>query len=165
MADEGNRVSPDRRHSLSGRKNLDWFFANRKWVRNTGNSVVEAAWATRDLPQDEAALRFLFLAAKRSYKLAHDRNQIKRWLRAAVTEASGFAELEQVMAERGQQVLLMLRIAQPIPEMSWELILKEVVSVVLQISKRSITASAPPTGRAMTLVKKKDRGPLPEIQS
>jgi RNase P protein component len=83
-------LSVDRQHSLAGRDTLDWFFANRKWIRLGQNSIIECAWAKRALPESESGIRFLLLAPKRSYKRAHDRNKIKRWLRAAIAEVPEF---------------------------------------------------------------------------
>src|SRR5256885_12325652 len=122
------RLTLDRSHSLSGQKNLDWFFANRKWVRKAGNSLVEAGWAIRELPEGEAAIRFLLLASKRNYKRAHERNKIRRWLRAAITEISDFTLLEESLSANGQQLLVMLRISKPLREVTWQQILKEVAN-------------------------------------
>jgi len=130
------RLTLDRRHSFSGKRNLDWFFENRKWVRTAGNTLVEACWAVRPLPEGEAALRFLLLAAKRSHKRAHDRNKIKRWLRAAITEVAEFGEFESAMQSNGRQALVMLRISRPVSEVRWEKILLDVRAIALHVSKR-----------------------------
>ena len=143
MSDTSRRITPDRQHTLGGKKNLDWFFANRKWIRTAGNSVVEAAWAKRDLPEGETAIRFLFMAAKKSYKRAHDRNQIKRWLRAAITEVAGYANVERVMAEKNQQILVMLRISKAMEDVSWDSILTEVRLIAEHLQKRTTPSTEP----------------------
>src|SRR5436305_14477687 len=105
------RLTLNRSHSLSGKRNLDWFFANRKWIRTAGHSIIEAAWAVRDLPENEPAIRFLLLASKRNYKRAHDRNQVRRWLRAAIAEIPEFPVIEESLAQNGKQLLVMMRIS------------------------------------------------------
>lgn len=130
------RLSVDRRHSLSGRDNLDWFFANRKWVRTGSNSIIECAWAKRLLPESEAGIRFLLLASKRSHKRAHDRNKIKRWLRAAISEIPAFAEIESELSSSREQFLVMMRISKPVRELEWPSILGEVKKIAEYLQKR-----------------------------
>jgi ribonuclease P protein component len=136
------RLTLDRRHSFSGEKSLDWFFQNRKWIRTAGNSLVEAAWAIRDLPEGEADIRFLLLASKRNYKRAHDRNKIRRWLRAAITETPEFASLEDTAAATGKQLLVMLRISKPMLEVKWSIIKDEIAVVARHLHKRNLTTRA-----------------------
>jgi ribonuclease P protein component len=130
------RITFDRRHSLSGKKNLDWFFANRKWVRTAGNTLIEAAWATRELPEGEAGLRILILASKRSHKHAHDRNRIKRLLRATIPEVEDFARIETEMNGSGKQLLLMLRISRSVEEVAWEDVVREMRAIGEHLVKR-----------------------------
>ena len=131
------RLSVDRKHSLNGRDTLDWFFANRKWIRLGQNSIIECAWAKRSLPETEAGIRFLLLAPKRSYKRAHDRNKIKRWLRAAIAEVPEFSSLETELTSRGEQLLVMMRISKPIREVKWAQILDETAKMC-EISMKRI---------------------------
>ena len=126
----------DRKHSLSGRDTLDWFFANRKWVRLGQNSIIECAWAVRVLPESEAGIRFLLLAPKRSYKRAHDRNKIKRWLRAAIAEVPEFSALETQLMDRSEQVLVMMRISKLIRDVKWAQILDETNRISELLMKR-----------------------------
>jgi ribonuclease P protein component len=133
------RLTLDRRHSFSGQKNLDWFFKNRKWVRTAGNSLVEAAWAIRELPEGEASIRFLLLASKRNYKRAHDRNKIRRWLRAAITETEEFASFEKAIAGKDKQVLVMMRISKPLREVEWDKIKSEVGAIARHLEKRNLS--------------------------
>ncbi len=130
------RLSVGRNHSLSGRDTLDWFFANRKWIRLGQNSIIECAWAKRTLPEGESATRFLLLAPKRSYKRAHDRNKIKRWLRAAITEVPEFATLETELSSHSEQLLVMMRVSKPIREVQWAQILEETEHISLLLKKR-----------------------------
>ena len=134
-----SRLNVDRKHSFSGRENLAWFFANRKWIR--GEGIVEAAWAKRPLPVDdrssnEAGIRFLLLASKKSYKRAHDRNKIKRWLRAAIHEVPEFAEIEATLSSEGRQAIIMLRISKPVEELKWSSILENMQSIAATLQKR-----------------------------
>ncbi len=136
------RLSVDRKHSLAGRDTLDWFFANRKWIRLGQHSIIECAWAKRPLPEAspelrEAGIRFLLLAPKRSYKRAHDRNKIKRWLRAAIAEVPEFSMLETGLTSRGEQVLVMMRIAKPIRDVKWGMIVSDIHTVAIEIMKRA----------------------------
>ena len=130
------RLSLDRDHALRGSKTLEWFFANRRWVRTAKLHVVECSWAERPLPESEAPVRFLILAPKRSYKRAHDRNRIKRWLRAAVNQVSAFAELESCVKERVVQILIMMRISKPIREIDWVTIVSDVESIAEHLWRR-----------------------------
>lgn len=84
----------------------------------------------------EAGIRFLLLAPKRSYKRAHDRNKIKRWLRAAIAEVPEFSALEMLLTSRGEQVLVMMRIAKPIRDVKWAQILDETNRVGEALNKR-----------------------------
>jgi ribonuclease P protein component len=129
-------LSVDRNHSLSGRDTLDWFFANRKWIRLGQNSFIECAWAKRPLPESEEGVRFLLLAPKRSYKRAHDRNKIKRWLRAAIAEVPEFSSLETELTLQNEQLLVMLRISKPIREVQWDEILEETNRISGLLKKR-----------------------------
>jgi ribonuclease P protein component len=137
------RLSVDRKHSLAGRDTLDWFFANRKWIRLGQNSIIEGAWAKRPLPESssamrESGIRFLLLAPKRSYKRAHDRNKIKRWLRAAIAEVPEFSTLETQLVNRGEQVFVMMRISKPIRDVRWAQILDEMNRVGELLMKRMV---------------------------
>jgi ribonuclease P protein component len=129
-------VSVDRKHSLAGRDSLDWFFANRRWIRLGQNSIIECAWAKRPLPESEVGIRFLLLAPKRSYKRAHDRNKIKRWLRAAIAEVPEFSTLETLLMDRSEQVLVMLRVSKPIKVVKWGEILEETNRISELLMKR-----------------------------
>jgi ribonuclease P protein component len=131
-------LSVDRRHSLSGRDTLDWFFANRKWIRLGQNAILESAWAKRPMPESEAGIRFLLLAPKRSYKRAHDRNKIKRWLRAAIAEVPEFSSLESQLTDQGEQVLVMMRISKPIRDVKWAQILDETAKMCDLLKKRIV---------------------------
>jgi RNase P protein component len=134
----------DRRHSFSGQKNLDWFFANRKWVRMgiiasakgvPSKSIVEAAWSSRPLSEGEAGVQFLLLAPKRNYKHAHDRNKIRRWLRAAVAEVELFAHIEDRMLDNSRQLIVMMRISKPLSSLSWSAILDDVHTIAERLSE------------------------------
>ena len=134
-------ISVDRKHSLAGRETLAWFFANRKWIRiaardGSHQAMVESAWAKRPLPGSEANIRFLLLAPKRSYKRAHDRNKIKRWLRAAITEVERFVQLEEKLHSSGEQLLVMFRISKPIADVKWPIILDDMQTIAEQLRKR-----------------------------
>jgi ribonuclease P protein component len=131
------RISLDRPHALRGKKTLEWFFANRKWVRTARPTIIECGWAERPLPDDEAAIRFLILASKRSYKRAHDRNLVKRWLRAAVNATEDFSTIESSLAERSTQLLVMLRIAKPLASVKWPDIVSDMQSIAAHLAKRT----------------------------
>jgi ribonuclease P protein component len=105
-------VTLDRAHTLRGKRNLDWFFANRRWLR-LPDRLLHVAYAIRPLPEAERAIQFLLIAAKRDMKRAHDRNRSKRWLRAALTNTVQLSELEIEMMARSQQLLVMIRVSSP----------------------------------------------------
>ena len=135
-------VSLDRRHSLAGRDNLEWFFAHRKWIRTSSLSSIECAWAKRPLPigdrspTSEAGIRFLLLAPKRSHKRAHDRNKLRRWLRAAITETEAFFALEEKMFAACEQLLLMMRISKPVNDVNWDMVLADIRTIGEHLKKR-----------------------------
>ena len=138
--DVESMLAIDRRHSFSGQKNLDWFFANRKWVRIgakgvPSKNIVEAAWALRPLPESEAGVRFLLLAPKRNYKHAHDRNKIRRWLRAAISEVELFAHTEDRMLENSRQLIVLMRVSKPLPNLNWSAILDDVRTIAEKLSE------------------------------
>lgn len=101
-------VTPDRDHTLRGRRSLEWFFSNRRWVR-LQSPVLRVAYALRPLPEGESAIQFLILASKRDMKRAHDRNRAKRWIRAAIAQTPSFAQIERQFPSR--QALIMLHCA------------------------------------------------------
>ncbi len=84
----------------------------------------------------EAGIRFLLLAPKRSYKRAHDRNKIKRWLRAAIAEVPEFFAIETELATRSEQALVMLRISKPLKDVTWAQILDETNRISELLMKR-----------------------------
>ncbi len=84
----------------------------------------------------EAGIRFLLLASKRSHKRAHDRNKIKRWLRAAIAEVHEFSTLETQLAARGEQVLVMMRISKPVREVKWDEVVENVRRIAEHLKKR-----------------------------
>lgn len=131
-----SRLTLNRPHSLRGKNNLDWFFKNRKWIRTSSLVVTECAWAKRSLPIGEAGIRILLLAAKRSYKRAHDRNKIRRWLRAAIAETEEFSQLEETMLSRGEQLLIMMRISKPIRSVQWDAVASDVHTIAVHLAKR-----------------------------
>jgi ribonuclease P protein component len=136
MPDKFHRISLDRRHSLAGRDNIDWFFAHRKWIRSAKLELVECSYAVRPLPDREAAVRFLLFAPKRNYKRAHDRNKIKRWLRAAITGADDFGEIQKKMDSEGKQLLVTIKISKPIPDLKWNGIVEDIVKIADHLKKR-----------------------------
>ncbi len=120
------RVTIDRRHSLNGRITLEWFFKNRRWLRRASVTAVEAAWAKRPLPESEVPLRFLLLVSKKTHKAAHERNKIRRWLRAAIAETGSFSGIEESARARNEQIVIMMRVSLAVRELKWELILNDV---------------------------------------
>jgi ribonuclease P protein component len=131
-----SRITLTRRHSFSGKNNLDWFFANRKWIRTSSLSVTECAWAIRPLPNADAGIRFLLLASKRSYKRAHDRNKIRRWIRAAIMQVEDFAEMEKMLEKESQQLLVMLRISKPLADLKWNIVAQDVFKIEEHLKRR-----------------------------
>ena len=136
MSDKSRRITIDRRHSLAGRDNIDWFFKNRKWIRSAKLEILECSWAIRPLPDGEAGIRFLLLAPKRNYKRAHDRNKIKRWLRAAITQIEDFTAIEQTLAAQDKQLLVTLKISIPIETVKWSVILEDILQIADMLQKR-----------------------------
>ena len=131
------KITLDRRHSFSGRDNIDWFFKNRKWIRAAKLELVECSWAVRSLPEGEASIRFLLLAPKRNYKRAHDRNKIKRWLRAAISKAEDFDAIEETLAAQSKQLLVTMKISKPIAVVRWNAILEDVRQIAEHLKKRA----------------------------
>lgn len=84
----------------------------------------------------EAGVRILLLASKRSYKLAHDRNKIRRWLRAAITQTEAFPQIEETMLARGEQLIIMLRISKPVRAVQWDAIVSDVHTIAVHLTKR-----------------------------
>jgi ribonuclease P protein component len=62
---------------LTHRKPIESLFKSGRSLKVT--SMVLLTEAT-DFPQDHP-IKMMFIVSKKNYKLAHDRNQIKRWMR------------------------------------------------------------------------------------
>ena len=116
MTSARSRLSADRQHTLRGKRTLDWFFQNRRWIK-LADRRIQCAYALRELPADQAALQFLFVASKRDMKRAHDRNKAKRWLRAAVVETEAFSQFVDTLGDR--QLLVMFRVVVKPQEISY----------------------------------------------
>jgi RNase P protein component len=103
------RVTADRRHMVRGKRNIDWLFANRRWLRMTG-TTLQVAYAIRPLAADESPLQFQLIDAKRDMKRAHDRNKARRWLREAIAASPDFCAIEARLASAGEQLLVLVRV-------------------------------------------------------
>jgi ribonuclease P protein component len=138
------RLSVHRENTLRGREAIAWFFANKRNLRLPQGSVLRAAWARKD-GSPAPGITFLIAVSKRTAKRAHDRNQLKRWIRAAIAETPEWYELEQALkASNTQLFLLFSPLGPPSAAVNWGSIQNAVKSAALiQHSKFSIQHSQP----------------------
>lgn len=127
------RLTADRRHTLRGKRTLDWFFQNRRWLR-IESRAVRAAYALRPLSEGDTPIQFLLIASKRDMKRAHDRNKTKRWLRAAIVDTPMLGDIERRMGDL--QLLLLLQVSAPPSQMDYEQIRSAVSSVAMTLATK-----------------------------
>jgi hypothetical protein len=89
----------------------------------------------------------MIVVSKRIAKRAHDRNQLRRWVKAAIAQIPAFSEIDEDLRESGSQmVLLISSFAPPSKGVNWESILRSVEAIPaklrIQNSKFRIPAEA-----------------------
>ena len=126
------RVSVSRKNTLRGREAIAAFFEQKRNLRLPYGCVLRAAY--RALPDPATAgLSFVITVSKRVAKRAHDRNQLKRWVRAAIAETPEFADFEQKAKDSGLHITLLLSpTSPPSLRVNWESILESVRAVATQ---------------------------------
>lgn len=122
-----SRVSVSRANTLRGREVIADFFFQKRNLRMPQGSVLRVSSTVQQL--SEPGLIFLIVVSKRTAKRAHDRNQLKRWIRAAVGETSNFHELEALaLTSQLEITLLFSPTGPPSPSVNWDSILRSVRS-------------------------------------
>lgn len=116
-------LSVNRANTLRGREAIAAFFAQKRNIRLPQGCVLRAAYTSQ--PSEEPGLRFLIVVSKRIAKRAHDRNQLKRWVRAAIAEIPAFSEIDEQARASGQLITLLLSpTAPPSKSVNWESIVR-----------------------------------------
>lgn len=133
-----SRTRVDRARVLRSRKEIEQFFKEKRWL-TTRNSKVQAAYAIWPAEEGKDSLQFLFLVTKRNVPKAHDRNQLKRWLRAAVHEVGGFEAIAQQMQNENRRLILMLTISTSPEEIDWGVVLSDVRNIETALLKRALS--------------------------
>src|SRR5687767_8288888 len=96
IPEPSTRTRVNRARILRSRKEIEQFFKEKRWL-TTRSSRVQAAYAIWPAKEGEESLQFLFVVTKRNVPKAHDRNQLKRWLRAAAHETQEFESVAAKM--------------------------------------------------------------------
>lgn len=121
-------ISVNRSNTLRGREAIAAFFATKRNLRLPQGCVIRAAYTSQ--PSEDPGLQFIIVVSKRIAKRAHDRNQLKRWVRAAIGQIPAFSELDQRAEEARMLITILLSpIAPPSRGVNWESILRSVEAI------------------------------------
>lgn len=115
-----DRLSIHRGNTLRGRTTITEFFDTKVNLRLETRQPIRAAYSIQYETFAEERLVFLIMTSKRVAKRAHDRNQLKRWLRAGIAENPRYAELrDQLAFGHMTATLLLTPTLAPGPDMNW----------------------------------------------
>jgi ribonuclease P protein component len=119
-------------------RDIDVVLRGGKRLKHSG--TFAARFALRELPAGAKPLLFLFIVPKRFVRRAHERNQIKRWLREALIASEAFQTLTTALASSERQFLVSIRVDKaPSATMNWNVIHAEVESIVEALQKLAAT--------------------------
>ena len=137
-------ISVNRANTLRGREAIAAFFAQKRNIRLPNGCVIRAAYASQ--PSSQPGLKFLIVVSKRIAKRAHDRNQLKRWVRAAIGQISHFAQMDEQARDLGQELIVLLSpTAAPSKGVNWESILRSVQAVAKKAQSSVLAPQSSPT--------------------
>lgn len=140
-------ISVNRANTLRGREAISAFFAQKRNIRLPNGCVIRAAYSS--LPSQDPGLKFIIVVSKRIAKRAHDRNQLKRWVRAAIGRFPAFSELDESARESGQEIILLIApTAAPSKGVNWESVLHSVEAVAAKIPSSVLSPHHTPTQTA-----------------
>jgi ribonuclease P protein component len=126
-------ISVNRANTLRGREAIAAFFAQKRNIRLPQGCVLRVAFLVQT--SEHRGLKFMIVVSKRIAKRAHDRNQIKRWVKAAIGQIPAFAELDEQARESGKELILLLSaVGPPSKDVNWKTILGSVEAIPSKIS-------------------------------
>ena len=126
----------NRANTLRGREAIAAFFAQKRNIRLPNGCVIRAAYSSQ--LSTDPGLKFLIVVSKRTAKRAHDRNQLKRWVRAAIGQLPQFAEIDEASKELGHQLILLISpIAAPSKSVNWESIRNSVAAIAEKLRNQN----------------------------
>jgi ribonuclease P protein component len=121
-------ISVSRANTLRGREAIAAFFAQKRNMRLPQGCVLRAAYSSQ--PSTDPGLKFMIVVSKRIAKQAHDRNQLRRWVRAAIAQIPAFSEIDELLSESGNQMILLISpSAPPSKDVNWDSILRSVEAI------------------------------------
>ena len=136
-------ISVNRANTLRGREAIAAFFAQKRNIRLPHGCVIRAAFSSQ--PSPDPGLKFIIVVSKRIAKRAHDRNQLKRWVKAAIGQTPAFAELDQQVTESGSELILLISPnAAPSKGVNWQSILSSVEAVAARTQSTILTTHHSP---------------------
>ena len=110
-------------------RDIDFVFSQSKRLRHRGSLAVRFAVRARE--DSAAPILFLFIVPKRFLKRAHDRNQIKRWLREALIHCEAYQSLLHTIENAERQYLVSIRVDRvPSAQMNWKVIQPETEKII-----------------------------------
>ncbi|HET6512792.1 MAG TPA: ribonuclease P protein component [Candidatus Kapabacteria bacterium] len=125
-------LSVSRKNTLRGREAISTFFEQKRNLRLPFGCVLRAAYLATPSPE-HPGLDFIITVSKRIAKRAHDRNQLKRWVRAAIAQVPEFAEIEQKAKDSCLHITLLLSpTSPPSLRVNWGSVLQAVKAVATQ---------------------------------
>ena len=92
-------------------KDIDDLFSKRKSLVRSGNqtTTLSSIYYLRPMPENSEPILFLLHAPKKFIKPAHERNKLKRWIREAIRKNEEFQMIREILLEKKQQALLLVR--------------------------------------------------------
>jgi ribonuclease P protein component len=137
-------ISVNRANTLRGREAIAAFFAQKRNIRLPNGCVIRAAYTSQ--PSPDPGLKFIIVVSKRIAKRAHDRNQLKRWVKAAIGQISQFAELDQQAKDAGHELILLISpSAAPSKSVNWESILTSIEAIAAKTQSSVLSTQSSQT--------------------
>jgi ribonuclease P protein component len=135
-------ISVNRANTLRGREAIAAFFAQKRNIRLPNECVIRAAYTSQ--PSADPGLKFIIVVSKRIARRAHDRNQLKRWVRAAIGQIPLFAEIDAHARDAGRELILLISpSAAPSKSVNWESILSSVQATAEKTQSSVLSPQSP----------------------
>lgn len=131
-----------RANTLRHAKEITWLFENRKNLyvpKESGTPAVRGLWAIRPLPVGEPEpILFLTAVSKKSVRKAHDRNQLRRWIREALRSDDLLPDIIALAKGSNSQILLNISGLRPPSNECYFSIIKSQVHQLLSLLRSKL---------------------------